>query len=202
MLSNLNVYRSFYQLHQCRSKANQIKLTIHLIIRLTLNQSQLFCDCLLNMCTHWIFLKTMSLDKFHHSQLFHESKKNLSNRNVDLIFITQIVQFFVDFYPMFIFTLLSNCNVPNFSNDSQSEKKITTIKRTESFYHQEHIVSLILIVLGDLFRLRVRESIVCFDSKWLDGLDEKRIAHELCVHHILRWSMWTYWNIYIYLFYL
>lgn len=79
MLSNLNVYRSFYQLHQCRTKANQIKLTIHLIIRLTLNQSQLFCDCLLNMCTRWIFLKTMSHDKFHHSQLFHESKKKSLN---------------------------------------------------------------------------------------------------------------------------
>lgn len=133
MLSNLNVYRSFYQLHQCRSKANQIKLTIHLIIRLTLNQSQLFCDCLLNMCTRWIFLKTMSHDKFHHSQLFHESKKNLLIRNVDLMFITQIVYFFVDFYPVFIFALLSNCNVPHFSNDPQGKKKLPPSKEPNHF---------------------------------------------------------------------
>lgn len=201
MLSNLNVYRSFYQLHQCRSKANQIKLTIHLIIRLTLNQSQLFCDCLLNMCTRWIFLKTMSHDKFHHSQLFHESKKNLLIRNVDLMFITQIVYFFVDFHPVFIFALLSNCNVPHFSNDPQGKKRITTINRTESFYHQKHIVSLMLIVLGDLFRLRSKRVDRLFWFEMIRRL--RRKAHStraMCTPH----SPLKYVNVlkYIYLFYL
>lgn len=201
MLSNLNDYRYFYQLHRFRSKTMQIKLTIRLIIRLTLNQSQLFCDCLLNMCTRWMFLKTMSLDKFRHSQLFHKSIK-MSQVATLIWCLSHKLSNFSSIFIQCLYLRSYQIAMCQTLQTIHKGKKITTIKRTESFYHQNHIVSLMLIVLGDLFRLRVRESIVCFDSKWLDGLDEKRIAHELCAHHILRWSMWTYWNIYIYLFYL
>lgn len=67
---------------------------------------------------------------------------------------------------------------------STRKNKITTIKRTESFYHQKHIVSLMLIVLGDLFRLRSKRVDRLFWFEMIRRL--RRKAHStraMCTPH-------------------